>query len=153
MDHWEGYGRIRKDRKAPPPGKLQTWADAYVALRESLSFTTVELKKNLRTLIAFMHERGITSFGKLDRMSAASWLHAGGAQEITVSVRLASVRGFFRYLAGLGEVKENVWDAFTTPKPKPFRPYVFSLAELRAILDHVRSRMSPRRPVASPVRT
>lgn len=151
MEQSEGYRHIRKDRLARPPKRPETWAEAYVSLREALGFSTVELRKNLRTLIAFMQERGIASFGKLDRMSAASWLHSNAAQEITVAVRLACVRGFFRYLLGLGEVKENVWGTFTSPKPKPFRPYVFSLAELKAILAHVRSRMNPRRPVSSHV--
>ena len=151
MGHAEGYRRIRKDRKVPPPGKLATWADAYVALRESLGFDTVELRKNLRTLIALMRERGIGSFAKFDRRSAASWLRADSVQEMTVIVRLACMRGFFRYLVGLGQVKENVWDTFTNPRPKPFRPYIFSSAELRAVLEKARARVRPARPMGSHV--
>jgi len=151
MEHSEGYRHIRRDRKVPPPRKIETWADAYVSLRESLGFHTRELRMNLRTLIAFMRERGIGSFAGLDRRSAASWLRADSVQEMTVIVRLACMRGFFRYLVGLGQVKENVWDAFANPRPKPFRPYIFPLAELRAVLEKARAEVKPARPMGSHV--
>jgi site-specific recombinase XerD len=98
-----------------------------------------------------MRERGIESFRKLDRRNAASWLHANTPQEMTIVVRLACMRGFFRYLLGLGEVKENIWDTFINPKPKRFRPYIFSIEEIRAILDQVRSRINARIPIRSRV--
>ncbi len=149
MEHSEGYRHIRKDRRVPPPKRLETWAEAYVSLREALGFNTVELSKNLRMLVRFMREREIDSFGRLDRRSAASWLHSGSPQEMTIMVRLACMRGFFRYLLGLGAVKENVWNTFKNLRPKRFVPHVFSPAELRAILDHVRSKIDVRRPVRS----
>jgi len=151
MGHSEGYRRIRRDRKVPPPARLETWADAYVSLRDSLGFHTVELKKNLRTLIAFMRERHIDSFGRLDRRTAAAWLHSGGVQEMTVIVRLACMRGFFRYLVGLGQVKESVWDTFSNPRIKEFRPHIFTVEELKLILGRERAEIDPRRPVRSHV--
>jgi site-specific recombinase XerD len=66
-------------------------------------------------------------------------------------VRLASVRGFFRYLLSLGAIRENVWDVFAASKPRRFVPHIFSLAGLRRILDRVRSRIDPRRPRRSRV--
>ena len=149
MERSENYRRIRKDRKAPRPKKLKTWIDAYISLRKTLGFKIVELRKNLKTLITFMRDRGIKSFRKLDRRTAASWLHSNSPQEMTIVVRLACMRGFFRYLLGLGEVKENIWDTFMNPKPKRFRPYIFSIEELKAIFDQMCSRINARTPIRS----
>jgi len=151
MKPFEGYRLLREDRQVRLPEKLETWAEAYVSLREAMGFKTVELVKNLRSLICFMLGHGIESFSGLQRRSAVSWLYSNTPQEITVMVRLACVRGFFRYLLGLGEVEENVWDTFANPGVKRFVPCVLTPAELRALLDRVRSRIIPEKPLGSRV--
>jgi site-specific recombinase XerD len=145
MKHPEEYGRVRKDRASPAPRTLRRWADAYISLREALGFKTVEIRKVLRGLFAFMHERHLTSFDQLDRGSAASWLNSGAVQETTVGIRLTTIRGFFRYLLSLGTVRENVWDSFSSPKRKRFIPHIFSIAELRIILGQVWRMIDPRK--------
>jgi site-specific recombinase XerD len=85
-----------------------------------------------------MHARGLASFAQLDRMTAAAWLNSGSPQEMTVITRLAAMRGFFRYLVGLGAARENVWNSFPAPRPKRFIPNIFSLAELRTVFDQTR---------------
>jgi integrase/recombinase XerD len=138
MDASDGYRHIRRDRNVPKPKTPETWADAYVSLREALGFETNSLRGSLRGLLAFMRARGIPSFAQLDRRTAAAWLNSGSPQELTVIGRLAAMRGFFRYLVGLGAARENVWSSFSAPKPKRFIPHIFSLAELRTVLNHTR---------------
>jgi site-specific recombinase XerD len=142
IEHPEGCRRIRADHRAEKPKRLETWTEAYVSLREALGFTTVELRKDLRRLVAFMHENGILSFDRFDRASAARLLHAGDPQEMTIAVRLAGLRGFFRYLVSLDAVEENLWDTFPNLRPKQFIPYIFSFAELRTIFDGLHAKIS-----------
>lgn len=144
MDVSDGYRRIRKDRDVARPKTPRTWADAYVSLREALGFDTRSLRGSLRGLLSFMRARGVASFARLDRRAAAAWLNSGSPQEMTVIGRLAAMRGFFRYLVGLGAARENVWNSFSAPKPKRFIPYIYSLAELRSVLDCTRRKTKKR---------
>lgn len=153
LEHSEAYRHIEEDRQIRHPKKLDTWAEAFVSLRDSVGFKTKILRYNLRMLISFMREHSIESFDALDRMSAARWLHSGSPQEITIIVRLAFMRGFFRYLLGLGAVKENVWESFTNPRPKLFLPRIFTADELKAILEKIYSKIAPRLPIRSHIQS
>lgn len=149
MDSSESYRRIRRDRDGRRPKRQETWAAAYVSLRKALGFKAIETEKILRRFLRFMCNCGVTSFDRIDRGPASAWLRVGSPQESTIGNRLRVARGLFRYLLGLGVVGENVWDSFQSPKAKRFIPYIFSLAELRAVLGYVRGKISPRRPNAS----
>ncbi len=152
MDASEDYRRIRKDRRAPRPSRPETWVAAYISLRQALGFVTAGTEWALGRFLSFMQGRGITFFDEIDRDVASVWLHSGSPQAGTIADRLKVTKGFFRYLVGQGAVKENVWESFCPPKRKQFIPYIFSLAELQAVLGHVRGKIDPKKPGSYRVR-
>lgn len=131
----EEYRRLRRNRSARNVGRPETWAALYVSVRKALGFQTCDLRYMLGTLLRFMHARNVVSLGRIDRKLAAAWLHSGSPQQTTIEGRLSAMRGFFRYLVSVGAMNENVWDCFPTPRPERFIPYIFSLSELRTVLD------------------
>lgn len=141
MDSSDGYRRIRKDRRARRPGTPEACVSAYVTLRKALGFRTADPAGTLRRFLGFMRSRNIASFDQIDRKTAMAWLHSGPQQESSIGNRLSAMRGLYSYLFSLGVVKGNVWDSFTSPKPKRFVPYIFSLEELKAVLGRVRSKI------------
>lgn len=140
------YRRIRRARKGKKPRTPEAWVEAYLSLRSKLGFTTASTGELLRRFLDFMRERRLRSFARIDRDQASAWLRSGSPQESTVSCRLTAIRGLYQYLLNLGAVRENVWYSFSHPKRKPFVPHIFSLAELRAILEHVRRKIDYGRP-------
>jgi integrase/recombinase XerD len=140
-----GFRLIRRAYGSAAPSTPEEQATAYVSLRAALGFSTRSLESYARGLLAFMRARDIDCFSRLDRRTAAEWLRSGRPQELTVTGRLAAMRGLFKYLGGIGVVDDSIWDAFTYPRPKHFVPYVFSLAELRAIIEPLRDGGGSRR--------
>ena len=137
MDNFESYRHIRKISAARGARAPDAWAAAYVSLRKALGFRSPKTGEILRHLLRFMRDRGIVSFNQVDRNLAMAWLHSGSPQEITINQRLATMRGFFRYLVSLGAARGSIWDSIPHRRTKRFIPYVFSLAEIRTILDHL----------------
>jgi len=139
-DPFIDYRFAREDRKVAHPKTPAGWADAYIFFRRSLGFKTVELEKVLRQLLVFMQKRGLASFDRIDRKLASEWLYQGSPQELTILVRLATIRGFFRYLVSLGALDASPWDAFNYPKPKRFMPFVFPVDEIKRLFGYLRGR-------------
>lgn len=135
MGNPEEYHRIRKARAPHASRTPEAWANAYGSLRRALGFDTTEVRKVFRSLLRFMRDRGFTSFSQFDHDSAVAWLRYGNIQEMSAVVRLATIRGFFRYLVSVGVLEDNIWNSLSHPRPKRFVPYIFSLAELRNILE------------------
>ncbi len=144
MELSEEYRRIRNDRTPPASGAPEAWVEAYLSLRKALGLKMRDARNILKSLCRFMRERGLTSFDRMDREKALEWLHQGSVQETSVGGRLSAARGFFKYLRSLGAARQDVWDSFTHPRPKRFVPYVFSLAELRVVLDKALHMDDPR---------
>ena len=144
MEHPEEYRRIARERMPPVPRTPEAWVDAYVSLRKALGFNTRDARGVLGSLCRFMRARDLRSFDQIDRAGALSWLHQGHVQEARIGGRLCAARGFFRYLRSLGAVRLNVWVSFTRPRPKRFIPYIFSIAELRAVLEKTLHMDDPR---------
>jgi len=137
----EDYRHIRRNRQTQRPQTPEEWIAAYRSLRKALHFKATKVEAPLSSLASFMRSRGLASFAQVTREVALAWLHSGSPQEATTHARLTPVRSFFRYLLGLDEVTENVWDSLPVPKPKHFVPHIFSLAELKAVSNHIRGKI------------
>jgi integrase/recombinase XerD len=144
MEHPDEYRRIAHERIGPAPRTPEAWVDAYVSLRKALGFHTRDVRGVLGSLCRFMRAHDLTSFGQIDRADALFWLHQGHVQEVRIGGRLCAVRGLFRYLRSLGAVRLNVWDSFTCPRPKHFIPHIFTIAEIRTILQKTLHMDDPR---------
>ena len=148
MDSLEsGYRHLRKSRRVSGARTPEAQAAAYVSLRKALGFNAARDERALRQLLGFMRNRGLGSFDEVDRRAAVEWLDWRSRRGIVRDVRLTAPRDLFRYLRSLGVVRGNVWESFSLPKLKRFVPHIFSVAEIRQILDFLRRRMEtpPRR--------
>lgn len=138
MDGAKSYSLIRKHQaKAGHARKLDALLADYLALRRSMGIQVRESEYIFRHFLAFLHQQKITSYDRLSRELAGRWLHSGNIQPETIPTRLATMRGFYRYLLGLGMAEENLWLSFTSPRAKKFIPYIYSPEELKLLLDHL----------------
>jgi integrase/recombinase XerD len=142
MDSAQGYRQLRKGRRTSRPRTSEGWIAAYVSFRRALGFNTRDTVYTLEDLLAFMRDRGVASFGRLDRRLASAWLRSGSRRKATVIHRLRRAKWFFQYLFSLGAVKENVWESFPPPRPERFIPHIYSLGELQLVLDLIRDKIS-----------
>lgn len=120
---------------------LAAHVEDYLRMRRALGFKLTFPGKVLPQFVAYLHAAGTST---ISVESAIAW--AGlpkGVQPISLAHRLGAVRGFARYLATIDPSTEvppcGIWPSVTR---RPI-PYLWSDAEVRALLDATRGLRSP----------
>lgn len=126
--------------KVPELNYQSFLADAmrdYLDYLDHLGYSIVGPAYNLRRIDRFLAENHIASEQQCD---SRLWLVLvaqvqGRIKASTLKGWRLTFHGLCRYLVRQGWMSENPVTAFTVPKPRHYRPYVFSTDELRRFFD------------------
>lgn len=115
--------------------------DDYLSLRRGLGYKLEDAARILRSFVAFAERVGAVN---VTSKLALSWAtEPGEASPIWLAHRLSAVRGFARYLQTIDSVTEvPPADQLPAPGYRPAPPYLFSDADIVALLAAAR-RLTP----------
>lgn len=102
----------------------------YISLRRDMGFKFQNQEKRLTKFVAFMEERRSS---KITYKLAIQWATQPADRHATWSLRLTDVRGFARYLQGIG-VDAEIPPTEALPGLRRSKPYVYSDAEVLKLL-------------------
>jgi integrase len=112
---------------------------AYLDFKRKLGYTSYGghcVRSTARDFDHYLIFRDLVAVGQIDVGLLHAWIHAVPERASgTKNKRLTFARGFFRYLDRLGLANENPALQITRLKPRHRKPHIYSLAELRQILD------------------
>lgn len=128
-------------------GKVTERIDFLENFRDYLQFekncsphTVRNYISDLRQYLAFLAEREIKTL-KIDRLTIRSWL-ANLQRKIgknSVGRKVASVRGFYRYLLREGEISSNPMEEISIPKAEKRLPKFFSVDDVFRLVESPKS--------------
>jgi integrase/recombinase XerD len=111
----------------------------YLDYLDRLGFSILVPAYRLKRIDRFLAENNITCIQQCD---SRLWLslerqYQGRIKAITFQYWRRTFHKFCRYLVLQGRIAENPVTLFPLPHPQPYRPYVFSLEELRRFFDYL----------------
>jgi integrase len=109
--------------------QLRTALERYVDMRQGLGYKYVGPARRLSDFVSFMHARGAET---ITTELAMAWVTKVGKQP-TWAIRLTDVRCFAQHLAHFDPATE-VPPADAVPIPRRVKPYIYSDAEIEALL-------------------
>ena len=114
----------------------------YLDYLDHLGFSILVPAYRLKPIDRFLAENNITCIQQCDSRFWLSLLrqHQGRIKAITFQYWRRTFHKFCRYLVLQGRIAENPAALFPLPNPQPYRPYVFSLQELRRIFDFLQQK-------------
>jgi integrase len=108
----------------------------YLALRRSLGFRLYDAEKGLLAFATFLEQQGATT---ITTAMALTWAQQPtGVQPAEWARRLSHVRGFARHWHAFDPRTEVPPTGLLPYRPRRARPYRYSDAEIRALLDAAR---------------
>ena len=118
----------------------------YLAVRRALGYRLARAEKLLGQFIAWLNERGQTT---ITTASALAWATLPPATDSNWHAhRLSVVRGFAAHVHALDPAHELVAQDLLPQRPRRAVPYLYSDAEIRALMDAssvILRRTAPRR--------
>lgn len=132
----------------PPQGKFHSfmapYLEKYVQIRQTLGYVLRSDIHLLRQLDDYILWKGLSRLNQIDDRFAANWMfsvssHAAG----TKNTRLVVLRSFCSYLVRLGLLKENPALKLPYLEVPPFKPYIYSLQEIAALIHQSRTWKNP----------
>jgi site-specific recombinase XerD len=111
----------------------------YLDYLDHLGFSIVPQASNLRRIDGFLVENNI---GCIQQCDSRLWLrlmaqYQGRVKGTTLRLWRNTFHGLCRYLVRQGWMPESPVPAFPVPKIEHYRPYVFSIDELRRFFDYL----------------
>jgi len=111
----------------------------YLDYLDHLGFSIVSPAYNLRRIDGFLVENNV---GCMQQCDSRLWLgllaqYQGQVKANTLRHWRHTFHGLCRYLVRQGWMPENPVAAFSIPKLEHYRPYVFSIEELRRFFDYL----------------
>lgn len=106
--------------------------DAYVALKTSLGMS---FESPRRVLEQFSREIGNPPMGEVQAEAVAVFLRGRGALSATWALKYRILSGFYRFAISRGHAQSSPLPANVPKLPPPRSPYVYSVDELRRLLD------------------
>jgi integrase len=102
----------------------------YLTLRRDMGFKFQAEEKRLAKFVTFMEERRAPM---ITYKLAIEWATQPADRHATWTLRLTDIRGFARYLQGIG-VKSEIPPTWTLPGLTRSKPYIYTEAEVRRLL-------------------
>ena len=111
----------------------------YLDYLDHLGYSIVSPAYHLRRIDGFLAENNIASMQQCD---TRLWLgllarYQGQVKASTLGCWRHTFHGLCRYLVRQGWMPENPVEAFPIPKLEHYRPYVFSIEQLRRFFDYL----------------
>jgi integrase/recombinase XerD len=130
-------------KKIPELNYRSFLADAmkdYLDYLDHLGFSIRGPANNLKPIDRFLAESNINRIQQCDNRFWLAFLaqHQGRVRAKTLQNWRGAFNGLCRYLVRQGWLADNPVTAFPVPKLQPYRPYVFSIEELRRFFDWLR---------------
>jgi integrase/recombinase XerC len=116
---------------------LAAYVRYLVAERNASEHTIANYAREIRQLMQFLHEKGITAWTDVTPAVLRcwlAWLHAQGYARASVARRISEVRSFCAYLCAHGLVIDNPAAAVCAPKVPKLLPRPLSRSEIDALL-------------------
>src|SRR6266568_6101008 len=117
----------------------------YLDYLDHLGFRVVGLAYALGRIDRFLVDHQVESFDQHDPLWVMTRLvdqYQGRFKGQTLQAWRQAFQGLCRYLVRQGWMKENPLADFPSPRPQPYRPYVFSPGELRRFFDYLQQRIA-----------
>jgi len=109
---------------------LRSALDRYLSMRQGLGYKYQQQARRLADFVSFMEKRkAVTITTKL----AMTWATLPPDRHASWTLRLTDVRGFARHIANI-DPQTEVPPAGILPRPKRAKPYIYSDAEVEALL-------------------
>jgi len=119
----------------------------YLTVEVGLARSTADgYKGDLRNLSAFLEANGINDWPDADLPSLTTYLHTlreSGISPVTVSRKLSSMRGLFKYMIREKLVAADPMTDIDNPKKSAVLPSVLSNEEIEMILNRMTPLMNP----------
>ena len=112
--------------------RLSEVIEAYVALKTSLG---MKFESARRLLGQFSREIGNPPIGDVQPEAVAVFLRGRGALSATWALKYRILSGFYRFAISRGHAQSSPLPANVPKLPLPRSPYVYSVDELRRLLD------------------
>ncbi len=109
---------------------LRSALERYVSMRQGLGYKYQHQARRLADFVSFMEVRGATT---MTTKLAVEWATLPPDRHASWALRLTDVRGFARHVANI-DLKTEVPPVGVLPHPARAKPYVYSDAEIRALL-------------------
>ena len=111
--------------------------------RQMAKNTLVSYERDLRQMISWMADRGVTESGKVTETLLASyvlWLERQGKATTTISRVVASMKSFFAYEQKQGIIGTNPAEGIKAPKVEKKTPTIMTAEEVEAFLAQTRGK-------------
>lgn len=111
--------------------------------RQMAKNTLVSYERDLRQMISWMADRGVTESGKVTETLLASyvlWLERQGKATTTISRVVASMKSFFAYEQKQGIIGTNPAEGIKAPKVEKKAPTIMTAEEVEAFLAQTRGK-------------
>jgi integrase len=109
---------------------LRSALDRYLSVRQGLGYKYHQQARRLSDFVSFMEKHNATT---ITTKLAVTWATLPPDRHASWTLRLTHVRGFARHVANI-DPETEVPPAGILPRLKRARPYVYSDAEVRALL-------------------
>ena len=118
--------------------------DEYIALKRSMgqSFNT-----QYHTLSCFSRQTGNPDIREIDAGTIETFLTGRGPLSRYWHDKLSVLRGFYRFAIARGHVDSAPLPSVIPKKPEPVAPHIYSMDELRRLLDATNQLESSRCPL------
>jgi len=110
--------------------KLRSALERYLSMRKGLGYKYQHQTRRLTDFVSFMERRKATT---ITAKLATEWATLPSGRQATWALRLSDVRGFARHVASI-DLRTEVPPAGTLPRLKRAKPYIYSDAEIEALL-------------------
>jgi integrase len=110
---------------------LRSALDRYLSVRQGLGYKYQQQARRLSDFVSFMEKHNATT---ITTKLAVTWATLPPDRHASWTLRLTDVRGFARHVANI-DPEAEVPPAGILPRLKRARPYVYSDAEVRALLE------------------
>jgi integrase/recombinase XerD len=112
---------------------LEEWLTGYLAVRRALGYRLVRAEKLLGQFTVWINERGETAITTSSALAWATLPRAAGSN--WHAYRLSVVRGFAAHVHALDPTHELVPQDLLPQRPQRAVPYLYTDAEIRALMD------------------
>ena len=106
--------------------------DAYIAMKTSLGMSFESAR---RVLEQFSREIGNPTIGEVQAEAVATFLRGRGALNATWGLKYKILSGFYRFAISRGHTESSPLPANVPKLPPQQSPYVYSVDELRRLLE------------------
>ena len=123
---------------------LAPYLQRYMQIRQTMGYVLRSDIQLLRRLDYYFLWRGLSRLDQIDDHFASNWMFSVSSHAAaTKNTRLVILRSFCNYLVRLDLLKENPALKIPYLEVPPFKPYIYSLQEIAALIHQARKWKNP----------